>query len=172
MTDLNNINNVIAKLSREHKIITDYVIVFFEKKKQNDREFMDGLNGFVNFLKKDLLKHFEIEELAFFPAAILGAASYESALMVMNLQKDHGFLETQLQTIIELSKNTDLNQETLTQNMIDSLDKFFKQLKIHVKREMIELYPIIDENPRCRSLLKSYAGELKKGSSKDIPPAF
>ncbi|MCU0598015.1 MAG: hemerythrin domain-containing protein [Desulfobacterales bacterium] len=170
MADMDNINNMIAKLSREHKIITDYVIVFFENVKKKDREFIKGLNDFVNFLKKDLLRHFEIEELVFFPAAILGAAAFESTLMVMNLQKDHGALEKQLQTIIELSKNADLSPEVLNQNMIASLDIFFKQLKVHVKREMIDLYPMIDENPRSRSLLKTYAAELKKGSSNAIQP--
>jgi iron-sulfur cluster repair protein YtfE (RIC family) len=172
MADIDNINNMVAKISKEHKIITDYVIVFFEKIKKKDKEFVDGLNEFVNFLKKDLLRHFNIEELVFFPAAILGAAAYESTLMVMNLQKDHGALEKQLQAIIELSKNADLSQESLNQAMIASLETFFKQLKIHVKREMIELFPMIDENPRSRSLLKSYAAELKKGSSEAIQPAF
>lgn len=49
MPEISNISNLIAKLSREHKIITDYVIVFFEKIKQKDQEFVDGLNEFVNF---------------------------------------------------------------------------------------------------------------------------
>jgi iron-sulfur cluster repair protein YtfE (RIC family) len=165
MSSIPSVSNIIAKLSGEHKIITDYVVKYNEKLKQKDEEFFNTLNEFLDFLKQDLLKHFEIEELVFFPAAILGAPSYETTLMVMSLQKEHGSLEKQLQLLIKELKDSGVTRDRFNDMGQELFKNFFEQLKIHAKRELIELFPMIDENPRSRSLIKSFAEELKKGSS-------
>jgi iron-sulfur cluster repair protein YtfE (RIC family) len=170
MSSNENVNNMTAKLAQEHKIITDYVIKLNEKLKAKDKEFFNELNAFMSLLEKDLSRHFEMEEKVFFPAAIMGAAAYETTLMVMQLQKDHGALEKQLQSLIESSKLSDIKPETLSDIIVELLKDFFNRLKIHVKREMIELFPMINENPRSRSLLKSYAEEFKNRPSGEPEP--
>jgi hemerythrin-like domain-containing protein len=161
MNEVNNIINTMTKISKEHKIITDYVSLFNTKLKEKDREFFEGLNAFIGFLKKDLLKHFHMEELIFFPAAILGERAYDTTLMVMNLQKDHGILENQLKSLIDDIKDRKLNPENIEDELMEKIKGFFDALKIHAKREFIELYPMINENPRSKALMKSYFEEIK-----------
>jgi iron-sulfur cluster repair protein YtfE (RIC family) len=170
MSSTDNINNMAAKLAQEHKIITDYIAKLTEKLKTNDKEFFSELSAFISLLEKDLFQHFEMEEKVFFPAAIMGAAAYESTLMIMQFQKDHGALEKQLQWLIETSKTSGINSAAMGAVVIESLKDFFTRLKIHVKREMIELFPMINENPRSRSLLKSYAEEFKNRLSGEPEP--
>ncbi len=163
MNEIHNINNAIAKISKEHKIITDYVVVFNSKSEEKDQEFFHGLNRFIEFLKKDLLKHFRIEELIFFPAAILGEKAYDTTLMVMNLQKDHGLLECRLNALIREIKDHKVDPTNLRDEALLQIKEFLEALKVHAKRELLELYPMLDENPRSKALMKSYFQEIKEG---------
>ncbi len=163
MNEIHDIANAVAKISKEHKIITDYVLVFNTKLKVKDQEFFNGLNGFIAFLKKDLLKHFRFEELIFFPAAILGEKAYDTTLMVMNLQKDHGLLESRLNAVIHDIKDQKLTPENTKDEHIEQIKGFLDALKVHAKRELVELYPMLDGNPRSKALMKSYFEEIKEG---------
>ncbi len=170
MGSAENINTIKGKLIQDHHTITDQVTRLSEKLKTKDSEFFKEFKEFISFLEKDLIPHFEIEEKVFFPAAIMGASAYETTLMVMQLQKDHGALEKQILSLMETSKTTGFAPETLNEAMLQTVKDFFSRLKIHVKRELIELLPLIDENPRSRSLLKSYAEEFQNRLSGEPEP--
>jgi len=157
MSDFVNVDSAVAKLSKEHKIINDYVGKFVKGKKEKKPGFFDSLNNFVNILERDLKKHFEMEELAFFPAAIQGANDYNTTLTVLALQKDHGALEKQLEVVISIMEDpVKINDEK-----IEVLDNFFNYLKIHAKREFTELFPLIEQEIKCKTLLMKYIGERR-----------
>ena len=170
MPSAETINNLTLKLAQEHKLITDYIVKLSDKLKSNDRGFIDEFSSFLSLLEKDLFTHFETEEKVFFPAAIMGAAAYETTLMVMQLQKDHGALEKELRSLVETSKISGIKPEMLNEAMLALIKDFFTRLKVHVKREMIELYPMINENPRSRALLKTYIEEFQSRSSGEPEP--
>ncbi|MGM0453385.1 MAG: hemerythrin domain-containing protein [Thermodesulfobacteriota bacterium] len=154
-----NIDNAIAKLSQEHKLIADYVAKFSKGKSQKDKAFFAQLNQFIEFLKKDLLKHFELEEYVFFPAAVNGSPSYDTALLVLNFQKEHGILEKELEAI--LARQNEIGPGKLDAALLKSIGSFFEKLKVHAKRELIELFPLIDENDHCKSLVRQYLDEIQ-----------
>lgn len=166
MTADQNINNVIARLSNEHKIIADYAVKFSKGRARADAEFFSGLHSFLDFLKKDLLNHFETEEMVFFPAAVNGSAAYETTLLVLKLQKDHGMLEKELEHVLALRDKAAPGKADPV--LINTLGVFFDSLKLHSKREFMELYPLINEDRRCKLLVKQYLHDMRSDRSNPI----
>ena len=162
--EVQNIANVVAKMSKEHKIVTDYIVRFKKSLNRQDKEFFKEFNNFINFLQKDLLRHFEIEELFFFPAAARGDASYDTTHLVLGLQKDHGFIEGQLQLLMEEIKLADSWDEMMKGKLMEKMDRFFTVLANHCRQEFTELYPLIDGNNNCRALLKEYIEQTRQSS--------
>jgi len=160
MNGIYNIINMTAKLSREHKIITEYIAKFNNSYKNKDKEFFKGIASFFNFLEKDLLQHFRFEEVVIFPASMIGEPKYGNILMVMSLQKEHGMLENQLQLLTSELKGLKLSREKLSNELIDRIKLFFDALKTHAKREMTDLYPMIDANSKSKALLEVYLKEI------------
>ena len=100
MDGIYNIDNMVAKTSQEHLIITKYIAEFNSKYKNRDKEFFKGIASFFDFMEKDLLRHFRFEEVVIFPASMMGDSKYGNVLMVMSLQKEHGIIENQLQVLM------------------------------------------------------------------------
>ncbi len=108
-------------------------------------------------LERDLKNHFQMAEKTFFPAAMQGANDYNTALTVLSLQKDHGSLENQLEAaVLIVDDPVKINDEK-----IYVLDTFFNYLKIHNQRELNELFPLIEQDIKCKSLLMKHIGEKR-----------
>ena len=165
MEGVYNINNQVAKLSQEHILINKYVSEFNKNFKTRDKDFFKGLANFFSFLEKDLLAHFRFEEVVIFPASLVGESTYGNVLMVMTLQKEHGILESQFQSLKSDLQNLKMTQTPLTNETIDKIKLFFDSLKNHAKREMTDLYPMLDANARSKALLEIYAKEMTDVSS-------
>ena len=157
-----NSDNAVAKISKEHKIITEYVIKFNKSLKIRDKEFFKGILTFLNFLETDLLQHFRFEEVVIFPAAIAGDPQYGNILMVMSLQKEHGLLENQLQILSAEINALKISREKLSNELIERIRIFLEELKKHAKREMTDLFPMVNANPQSKSLLPIYAEEMNR----------
>ncbi len=165
MTEIYNIDNPVLRISNEHKIISDYSARFSKNRAHPDPAFEKDLPIFLNFLKKDLKQHFRVEELVFFPAAVNGDPSYATCLMVLNLTREHGILETRLKAIQSVERRLDTTggRETL----LEKLGDFFDDLKDHARREITELFPLIHANRQSTALLKQYAEEIKSQKEKE-----
>ncbi len=159
MAEIQNIDNAILKLSKEHQIIADYVVRFSRNMKNPDPAFQEELQSFLSFLNKDLKNHFKMEELLFFPAALNGDPTYTTSLLVLNLQKEHGVLETRLKSIQAMEKR--LKSKNRSDDALQEIGAFLEDIKNHARQEVTELFPLIDENEKCVALLKEYAAELK-----------
>ena len=160
MSEVYNIDNYIAKLSREHQIITKYVAEFNNKLKSRDKEFFKGIASFFDFLAKDLKQHFSFEEVVIFPAAIIGSPQIDNVLMIMTLQKEHGLLENELDHLMFELNDLKISRQKLSNELINKVAAFFDLLKTHAKREITDLYPMIDANPESKALLEAYAKEM------------
>ncbi|MCD6584433.1 MAG: hemerythrin domain-containing protein [Desulfobacteraceae bacterium] len=160
MDGIYNINNDIAKIAKEHKLITEYVVSFNKSLKSRDKQFFKGIASFFNFLEKELLAHFRFEEVVLFPAALIGEPKYGHILMLMTLQKEHGILETQLQLLTAKIKHLQTSQKKLSNELIEEMRIFLDDLKIHAKREITDLFPMMDANPKVKALIEVYAKEM------------
>lgn len=160
MNDIYHLNTRVEKLSQEHRIIIDYVAKFNKSYKERDKEFFKGIATFFDFLEKGLLAHFRYEEVVIFPASIMGESNYGNTLMVMSLQKEHGWLENQLQFLIDELKVLKSSHEKLSSELIEKIKTFIDALKNHTKREMTGLYPMFNANAKSKVLLEVYAKEM------------
>jgi len=163
MENVYNIDNQVAKIAKEHKIITDYVVKFNNSLKNRDKDFFKGIAAFFDFLAKDLRGHFLFEEMVIFPAAIAGEPAYENILMVMSLQKEHGILEENLNTLIAELNDLKVTRQKLSTELINQIKTFFDALKTHAKREMTDLFPMVDAKPESKALVEKYATEMNRG---------
>lgn len=159
MPELYNIDNPVLRISNEHKIITDYAARFSKNRENPDPAFEKDLQSFLKFLKKDLKQHFRLEELIFYPAALNGDPSYATSLLVLNLTREHGIFETRVKAILAVEKR--LDDEKRRTSLMEQIGNFFDDLKDHARREIIELFPLIDANARCTALLKQYIQEVQ-----------
>ena len=155
------IDNAVLKLSKEHKLISDYAVRFSKNIKNPDSAFMDDLKTFLSFLQKDLKEHFRLEELVFFPAALNGAPSYETSLLVLNLQKEHGILEMRVKAVRTAEKR--LKESKDRDKVLREIADFLEMLKNHARIEVRELFPMIDADEKCMALLKQYAADVPSG---------
>ncbi len=162
MNGIYNLNTRVEKLSKEHTIIIDYVARFNKSYQDRDKEFFKGLVTFFNFLEKDLLAHFRYEEMVIFPASIMGESNYGNTLMLMALQKEHGVLEHQLQYLIDGLKALKSSGEKLSPALLEKIKAFIDALKSHAKREMTDLYPMVNANAKSKALLELYMKEIDK----------
>jgi len=161
MNKIFNITNMSSKLAKEHKIVIEYISKFNNKLNQKDKNFFMELDTFLNFLEKDLHQHFELEEIIFFPSAILCIQKHDITRMVYDLQKDHDDIRKQLQRL--LTEYKDLKQTKKSrQKLLKKIIGFFDLLKNHCKREMAEFYPMLDESTHCRELLIQHAEEMQQ----------
>ncbi len=160
MDGIYNIDNMVTKISKEHHIIIKYIAEFNNRYKTRDKEFFKGIASFFDFLEKDLLSHFRFEEVVIFPASMIGESKYGNILMVMSLQKDHGRIENQLQILISEIKGLKTSHDKLSNELIDRIKLFFDTLKAHCKREMTDLFPMVDANTKSKALLEIYLKEM------------
>ena len=160
MNGIYHVNTRVEKLSKEHKIIIDYVAKFNKSYQERDKEFFKGLATFFDFLEKDLLAHFRYEEVVIFPASVMGESSYGNTLMVMSLQKEHGMMENELQYLINELKALKASHEKLSNELIEKIKSFIDVLKNHSKREMTDLYPMLNGNTKSKALFDVYVKEM------------
>jgi len=162
MSEIHNVDNMVAKIANEHKIVIDYVAKFNKKHKEKDEQFFNELPSFFSFLEKDMLKHFMYEEVVIFPAAILCNNQCGNALLVLTLQKDHGMIEDQLTLLKTEVDSLESSKAKPSDELIDKIRVFFDLLKTHCRREMTDLYPMLDSNSKFKALLGIYTKELNK----------
>ena len=149
-----NINNMILGISGEHKIIMEYIVNFDKSLKEKDYKTLSSqIKGLAGFLEEDLLKHFAIEEQFFFPAVVLAMPSSETIGMVLDLQKQHGRLERELEEFEEIAKGGLLTSDASAEDL-SVLKRFMNDLKEHAQFEIKEFFPLLDGSRKAIAHLK------------------
>lgn len=148
------IDNVVLTLSKEHKIINDYVIGCRKMFERAEHEFhVQDLDTLFDFMQKDLIWHFNFEEHVIFEAALSGEKKQEIEDCVRELHQEHDIilekltmLTTGLKMLIQENKQID----SVTKDKIDS---FMGLIKRHARNEMEKIFPVIDsDNGKMRVL--------------------
>jgi iron-sulfur cluster repair protein YtfE (RIC family) len=142
-----NINNVVMTLSKEHKVINDYVAEcrnMLEKTKKDNNP--GNYEVFFYFMKKDLKDHFRFEEEVLFPAALTGKEDRALIDLVRKLREDHSRIEDRIDNLIEKMK-TMIKGNIGVEHALDGLtDELVREIKDHAKAEVVHLFPAIDSD--------------------------
>lgn len=155
-----NIDNVVLALSKEHKIINDYVIECRKMLEKQAHEYdTKNLELLFEFMEKDLRSHFLFEEEVLFEAALSGEQDQTMSDLVRVLKEDHsiihdhiGKLIIEIKTLIEQNKRVD-------QSVIEKINSLMQLIKEHSRNEMVNLFPAIDsDRSKMRVLNKLLTG--------------
>jgi len=156
------VSNEVARLAGEHKLIATHVTRFERALREKDKSFFADLLSFLELLKKDLRNHFILEELSFFPAALNGSLEYDLTMTVLNLQKEHGTLEIELDSIMQ-NKHV-ISAGWIKNPIIERIADFLRALKSHAILELNQVFPKINKDERCHNLLFKYLADMKSST--------
>lgn len=158
MSQPENVNNPILKQSQEHKIILNYVARFDQALMDNKKEELVAMIRTISsFFQKDLKNHFKMEEKIFFPAVILGNGSEESVTMILELQKDHGMMEKEMERILDVVQLGKTHSANVDKPLLELFEPFLHDIKDHARREVEELFPLIDTSDECKALVAKFS---------------
>lgn len=145
---LSGIKNVVLTLSKEHRIINDYVTVcrnMLEKTRQGDT--IQDLVLLFQCMQKDLDTHFAFEEQILFPVALSGVCPSDLHALVEALKADHQAIVRQLKPLIAHLEALARSGRTMDQVSRGKIDSFMILIRHHARNELIELFPVIDADP-------------------------
>lgn len=152
--NISSINNVVLTLSKEHKIINDYVIAC-RKMFEDDIYTIQNLETLFGLMEKDLCAHFQFEETILFQAAVSGAKNQGIADLVAVLKREHDTIREHLAMMISYIQSLARADKTIEKISKDKVDSFMQLIKTHSRNEMVQLFPLIDADPeKIRALNK------------------
>jgi|GEM_PF-988584 len=140
-----HIDNVVLTLSKEHKIIKDYVIgcrSILEGKERPPQ--VRDLEILFNFMEKDMLRHFRFEEEILFIAAVAGEQDENLTRRVRLLKSEHGAMEEQIRIVRSRLNNTPDQDNPVDDETLKTINGLMETFKNHAREEIIHLFPVID----------------------------
>jgi hemerythrin-like domain-containing protein len=157
MSEKKKVNEQFLRLSMEHTLIIEY-IGSFEKiiRKSNTAGSFPEFKKVMKVFKKDILDHFNLEERVLFPAALACLTSLEIVDTVLSLQKEHGYLERDLDSLYGHIRKQERTMQTLSVNLVSLLKAFTRMLKNHAQIEIESVFRPMDENRRCGRILRGF----------------
>ena len=104
MSEAKDINNMVLRISNEHKIIFNYVVRFDKGLSSGDYEQARALIRLLATpMQLEMNKLFQLEEKILFSAALLSRPESAVVELVLVLQKEHGFMKRDFQRLRDLS---------------------------------------------------------------------
>ncbi|WP_027358983.1 hemerythrin domain-containing protein [Desulforegula conservatrix] len=142
------IDNVVLELSNEHKIITDYAITCREMLEGFSNEYLtQTLSTLFSYMENDLNNHFNFEEQVLFQAALSGTSTdTEIPKLVKEFNEDHAWFLTEVEHISSQLKSLLKGQKNIDDIAKGRIEIFMARLKAHSRKEMKDLFPLIDND--------------------------
>ncbi|MGM0600923.1 MAG: hemerythrin domain-containing protein [Candidatus Rifleibacteriota bacterium] len=154
-------NNFILARAQEHKLILETVGEMEACLKFNSAdEMIQQLRQLVEPFKEKLTMHQQLEEQVIFSAALETVPADTTISTILQLQKDHGYFEATLDSIIYNLWNLEENNQN--RQMIEhEIKKLLSQLKKHSLLEIKNLFPVLSKNPKCSQLIHHFAENIE-----------
>lgn len=154
-------NNFILARAQEHKLILETVGEMEACLKFNSaNEMIAELRKIAEPFKEKLIMHQQLEEQVIFSAALETMPSDTTIRTILHLQKDHGYFESTLDSIIHGLWNLEENNQN--RQMIEhQIKKLISQLKKHSLLEVKNLFPVLSKNPKCSQLIHHFADHIE-----------
>ncbi|MBN1783051.1 hemerythrin domain-containing protein [bacterium] len=148
------VNGKFLKIAQEHEVVLEYLEKLKILLENNDLSYsFKQLKSMLPEFKSEMRHHFKIEEHFLFPAALLCVPSIELVDMIMVLQKEHGFVERDIDTLERMfednPKATQMNEA-----MTGLLKTMIRDIEKHARIEIDHLFPKMDACKKCRKIIK------------------
>ena len=148
------INEKYLLASKEHTQVYEYLETFKSFIKKGNKNFtVKDLKKTLTRFEKDIKDHFRLEEEVLFPAALVCMPSLDVIDQVLALQKEHGYFEKDLETLIILAGKYQKRSALI--NAVSALMKsFIASMQNHARIEIEEIFNKMDNTSRCKKLIK------------------
>lgn len=155
------LNQNFLKISQEHTLIYEYIenlenII----NKQDHSKLFKKLKSTVLKLENDIYDHFILEERVFFTTALLCIPSLETNDLILKLQKEHGFLERDMESMLEYIHNQPQKDRAIHEPLLVILKQFVKILKIHADEEINILFPRLEADEKSNKVIKDLVRKI------------
>ncbi|MEW6712646.1 MAG: hemerythrin domain-containing protein [Candidatus Riflebacteria bacterium] len=154
-------NNFILARSQEHKLILESLGDMEACLKFSTAdELIENLKRIIETFKANLLKHQKLEELVIFSAGMQAVPTSTVTGLIIQLTREHGLFEATIDSIIDkMNFPCEGNQTRL---MIQrDLERIITLIKKHSLNEVKNLFPLLSNNLKCRTLIDSLAATVQ-----------
>ncbi len=145
------ITDVVKRISAEHKIINEYVVVLDEMMNSPSPE-VDYAATILRLMKKDITTHFNIEENLFFK---IGRSTLPEHCgdIISGLTDDHKELLQTIETLIDSLHYQATNKGPLTPHLRGKIYDLIETVKQHAITELQDLFPLLEENVDAKKMI-------------------
>lgn len=150
----NQVNEKYLIASKEHTQVFNYLDTFKSYLKRGNTDFtVKDVKKTLTRFEKDIKDHFKLEEEVLFPAALVCMPSLEVIDQILSLQKEHGYFEKDLETLLILAGKYQ-KRKALIHAISALLKSFIGMMKAHARVEIEEIFHKMDNTNRCKKLIK------------------
>ncbi len=113
----------------------------------HDDEAWKDIKPIEEFFRRHIIYHFEFEEKDVFPVILSKLATLESIKLILELQKEHGFILTKLWEFMNITskKTAPVDKETSAQ--LNCMGRNIIHLLLtHASKEDDKLLPLLEKN--------------------------
>lgn len=143
-----DITDLVQRISAEHKIINQYVVVLAKMMKTPSPSPRET-ETLMGFMKQDIAKHFNIEENLFFNVGICTLPE-QSGEVISGLTADHKEILQRIDDLIESMQYQIKNNGPVTPPLKEKIGDLLETVKQHAKIELLELFPMLENNPEAK----------------------
>ncbi len=145
------ITDVVMRISAEHKIINEYVVVL-EQMMSSPSPEVDYAATILRLMKNDITTHFNIEENLFFK---IGRATLPKHCgeIITGLNDDHKELLQTIETLIESLNYQAINKGPLTPPLKEKICDLMEAVKQHAIIELQDLFPLLEDNVDAKKMI-------------------
>lgn len=138
----------LIRLIKYHEEVSEYL----ENLKKimgflHEKEAWEKITPIEDFFKQNVIGHFRFEEKTIFPPCLLKVATPELVNLILELQREHGFILAKVEEFRSIisEKDIPLDKEISTKLNIVGRE-IIDILLIHTSKEDDELLPILEKN--------------------------
>ena len=146
-----DIENIVKRISAEHKIITQHVVVLQAMMgRQEPPVPLTQVEMTLNLMKKEITTHFYIEEKIFFK---IGLAHLPDSFhgLIHELAQEHRDMKDQLDRIIVSVQEAIEKRASWGEELKGALREFLGQVKEHAKKEIVDLFPALENSTQAKA---------------------
>lgn len=144
--------DIVLRVSGEHKLITQYVIVLQEMLDKTEDPELTAITALLSLMENELTAHFYLEEKVFFKICLTHLPVEEHPLLT-TLTQEHALLNQMLEEIRQGIQQISEQKESWGDPLRKALQKFIDDLKDHAKKEITDLFPLLEAHVEARSEL-------------------
>lgn len=146
--------DIVLRVSGEHKLIAQYVVLLQEMLNKIEAPELSACITLLSLMKKELTAHFYLEEKVFFKICLAHLPEKEHPF-ITTLTQEHALLTYMLDEIKQGIHQASEQKKAWGAPLRESIQKFINDLRNHAKKEITDLFPLLEAHAEAKSELLS-----------------